>query len=271
MICGRVFLVGCPRSGTTLLQSLLAAHPLVTSFPETHFFVDLVPSRAWARRLGLVSRRAGARLALIRAGIGPDAPPVAPPRLPLMSQWAAAFVRLLDETTRMRGRAWWVEKTPGHIQRIPEITRYVPGARFIHLLRDGAEVVASLYEVTRLYPETWGGAWSIDRCVERWLTDVRTSSRYRRVAGHLLVTYQSLTGDPGSTLRQVCAAVGLPFDPAMLSGYRQSAGTVVLPSEPWKAGVREAIHPRDRAKFERLFTAAEREDILRRVADVNAL
>ena len=33
-----IFLVGCPRSGTTLLQSLIAAHPLVTSFSESNFF-----------------------------------------------------------------------------------------------------------------------------------------------------------------------------------------------------------------------------------------
>jgi hypothetical protein len=35
----RLFLVGCPRSGTTLLQSLLAAHPQIASFPESHFLL----------------------------------------------------------------------------------------------------------------------------------------------------------------------------------------------------------------------------------------
>jgi hypothetical protein len=34
----RIFLVGAPRSGTTILQSLLAAHPEVISFPESKFF-----------------------------------------------------------------------------------------------------------------------------------------------------------------------------------------------------------------------------------------
>ena len=34
----RVFIVGCPRSGTTLLQAMLASHETVYSFPETHFF-----------------------------------------------------------------------------------------------------------------------------------------------------------------------------------------------------------------------------------------
>ena len=41
-ILSRIFLVGCPRSGTTLTQSLLAAHPMVASFPESHFFSHLL-------------------------------------------------------------------------------------------------------------------------------------------------------------------------------------------------------------------------------------
>ncbi|MEM9163612.1 MAG: sulfotransferase, partial [Cyanobacteria bacterium P01_F01_bin.4] len=39
---GKFFVVGCSRSGTTLLQSLLASHPEIISFPESKFFVDLV-------------------------------------------------------------------------------------------------------------------------------------------------------------------------------------------------------------------------------------
>ncbi|MEQ8960988.1 MAG: sulfotransferase [Coleofasciculus sp. C2-GNP5-27] len=54
----RIFLVGCPRSGTTLLQSLLAAHPQIASFPESHFFRHLIPEFEPKRRLlGLSSRR----------------------------------------------------------------------------------------------------------------------------------------------------------------------------------------------------------------------
>src|SRR5271165_5902703 len=41
-MAGRLFIVGCARSGTTLLQSLLAAHPTVLSFPETVVFSHLL-------------------------------------------------------------------------------------------------------------------------------------------------------------------------------------------------------------------------------------
>ena len=58
----RIFLVGCPRSGTTLLQSLLAAHPDITSFPESHFFRHLIDNRRWLHRtFGIASKRARTR------------------------------------------------------------------------------------------------------------------------------------------------------------------------------------------------------------------
>ncbi|MEL7003491.1 MAG: sulfotransferase, partial [Bacteroidota bacterium] len=52
----RVFLVGCPRSGTTLLQSRLATHPCVESFPESFFYNYFVPSKKILANLGIASR-----------------------------------------------------------------------------------------------------------------------------------------------------------------------------------------------------------------------
>ena len=57
----RIFLVGCPRSGTTLLQSLLAANSKVLSFPETHFFGHLFYSRKLLSILGIANWRARLR------------------------------------------------------------------------------------------------------------------------------------------------------------------------------------------------------------------
>ena len=49
----RAFIVSCPRSGTTLLQSLLAAHSDIHSFPESNFFALATPRNLWRRFLGL--------------------------------------------------------------------------------------------------------------------------------------------------------------------------------------------------------------------------
>jgi len=54
----RIFLVGCPRSGTTLLQSMLARHDRVFTFPESHLFARSVPSGGLFRMAGLAGRHA---------------------------------------------------------------------------------------------------------------------------------------------------------------------------------------------------------------------
>lgn len=87
-IQARLFLVGCPRTGTTLIQSLLAAHSQIASFPESH---------------------------LLLAGGG--------------TRW---------------GQTIWLEKTPLHLLYIKQFEQFIPGVKFIHLLRNGADVVASL-------------------------------------------------------------------------------------------------------------------------------
>ncbi len=139
----RIFVVGCGRSGTTLLQSLLASHPEITSFPESHFFPQLRPGRRWARKLGLISPRAPARFDAFVAAVG--WPRRVRPRLPLARGYARAFVRLLDAIALKDGKANWVEKTPHHLRYIDEIESYVPDAVFIHIIRSGADVVASYY------------------------------------------------------------------------------------------------------------------------------
>ena len=54
----RVLLVGCPRSGTTILQAILSSHPEVFSLPETHFFPALCSNNSFIRKLGLSTLKA---------------------------------------------------------------------------------------------------------------------------------------------------------------------------------------------------------------------
>src|SRR5262245_40184836 len=181
----RAFLVGCPRSGTTLLQSFLAAHPEMTSFPESHFFCHLLPETPWAARLGIASRRARARFLRFTEELGrPDLARRLPPMAFLASQLACAFVAVLDDLAAERGKQRWLEKTPDHLHWVEFIERNLQGPRFVHVVRGGPAVVASLYDVTHRYPDPWNGAWSIDRCIEKWNTDVSLTRSLMHKANH---------------------------------------------------------------------------------------
>jgi len=252
----RCFLVACPRSGTTLLQAMLAGHPAVQAFPETHFFDGLY----WGKRAALLRGLLGRRL-LERLSRRLGCPDLELPR----PGWRRrpherAYLRLLDTAARRAEAAAWVEKTPPHLHFIPAIVRVAPDARFIHLLRDGRAVVASLFEVGRRYPHRWPWARSLDACIARWNRSLRDHLFWSRRAGHLLCRYEQLVTDPENDLRRACALLGQDFDPAMLR-FQDRADAIVWDFETWKAEVRGPLRDPGLAKYRRLFDAGCRRAI----------
>jgi len=190
----RVFLVGCPRSGTTLLQSILAAHPNVLSLPESHFFAYLVPRVSFLRPWGIASLRIRRRFHWYLNEIGEAATRQCLPRFAVsMRCYCEAYVAVLDRLTEDQGKTVWIEKTPRHLWYLSYIKRYVPDARFIHILRKGAEVVASLYQVTQEHPKAWSGRRSVDQCIDRWIKDVRISLANRHDPDHKLLRISTLS------------------------------------------------------------------------------
>lgn len=259
----RLFLVGSPRSGTTLLQSFLAAHPEVVSFPESHFFSQLIfPQRRWRLTLGalgLPPRKIYQHLKGFLREIQTENLSNTLPRLSIFShQIAHSFIKVLDESTQHQGKTVWLEKTPGHLHYIRYIQHFVPDARFIHAVRNGEDVVASQYEVTHLNPEIWGGKRSIDQCVQRWNKDIQISQRFLNHPNHTFVRYEDFVANPQTVLRQLCHFIGIEFHESMLRERSAVARQIVLPHETWKASVDQAIQSKNRQKFYQLFKPEQR-------------
>lgn len=114
----RLFIVGCPRPGTTVVQRCLANHPDAVSFPETGFFRQLCGNRAWTRvaESGFACRyrvlRAFRRLeekSVPRGTAIPYRPSLGP--VQRVEGAVTAFTRVLDEVAAQRGHSLWVEKT----------------------------------------------------------------------------------------------------------------------------------------------------------------
>jgi hypothetical protein len=266
----RIFLVGFPRSGTTLLQSLLAAHEEVVSLPETFFFARAIPSsrrRRWLRR---PSPEVGDRFVeLERYGIN-VAPPGIRARLPIanLRPTVQRFVRSLDENAVARGGRAWVEKTPSHLHYVESIERYVPEARFVHIVRSGLPAIASLFAVTHEHPERWGGVRSLDICTERWRSDIRRSQARAGAANHFFVSYERLVESPAGQLSALVGSLGLRADPGsietMISDYGGST-TAIVADEPWKSAVGDAIENRNEARVATLFSEQQRTEVAQRI------
>lgn len=277
---GRCFLVGCPRSGTTLLQHLLTTQAQVVSLPETHFVQRLLRSedhRRQARAAGSPWRQLQQLRRRCQAGLGwvprhqvqrawQGIPELACP-IDTRARWQPAkrqlqaFVAALDAYCARHGAGAWLEKTPDHLFYLAQIQRHVAGARVIHLVRDGAEVVASLHAAAHRY-RPWRPFLDLDLAVDRWNRALQESLRWQGHPAHLLLRYEHVLQAPGPTLARLRAFLGLPGDPA--APRHPSHGLpLVRADEPWK---RDATGPlRDHRKFEQMFTPRQQARIRTRL------
>jgi hypothetical protein len=260
----RVFVVGCPRSGTTLIQSLLNGHPDIHSFPETHAFIDVSPPLPWAR-YGLVQRGSIDRIGDFLEDIDrPDLKEKLPRIAVTWGRMARGLVRVLDTMATEAGASAWVEKTPDHLNHVDRLETHVPEARIIHVLRNGPDVVASLRTVTQRHPRAWGRdrSWSLKECAEKWVRAVRASRSRADGDVHLLVRYEDVVADPESVFEEMVDHIGLPWEPSAVERRSEAAGTLVRENEPWKADVGEAIENRNGERFYNALDPRERERVM---------
>lgn len=272
----RAFLVGCPRSGTTLLQTILHAHRGIHSLPETHFLPRLMGSEEFRRssadaprspkaRLRRFYRRALADAGLVdraRArdaweylrGLGVLAQSAQCGAIRLSAQ-IEAFVEALDAYALEAHKQVWLEKTPDHLFYIEQLSRWVPDARFIHIVRDGRQVVASLYRAAMQYP-TWRPFLDLARCVDRWCTAVGESARWQDRTRHLHVRYEDLVQRPEQTLQRVLVFLGCESEARLWLRYTRQAGELIRDDEPWKRCNLQPMQVRD--GFVEAFDAGQR-------------
>jgi hypothetical protein len=255
----RIFLVGAARSGTTLLQSMIAAHSQVHSFPETHFFT-LVPRSGKKQYIVPLGEKQREKVKVFLEEVGrSDLIHLLPKATYSKKKWARGLIQILDELTIQSGHHMWLEKTPLHLYYIDLITKAASGTQFIHMIRDGQDVVASTYDATRKYPEDWGGPRSIDQCVARWTHDVELSRKYLGRPDHVFIRYEELVASPESQLKRICSELGLRYEERMLEFQRGAEG-LIYKEELWKKHNVEEIQKR--SKFKAVFTEDEQQQVL---------
>ena len=248
---GQLFMVGSPRTGSTLLRHVLNRFPQVCLASETHFLKS-------ARRLKLGERLAAIREAppegrrpagdhLVRDLFGPAfwvwlrrnvEPGLFTDRLLATDLTERALFDLLlqlyvevqcpDLQVAIRG-----EKTPDHLYGVATLASWFPDARFIHTFRDPRAIYAS--RVVRSEEGRRGMTVRLPRVPARvlrpflaplevvetsrvWFDAARLHRRYERILGerYRLVRFEDFVTEPEATLRGICEFIRIPFDATVL-------------------------------------------------------
>jgi peptidoglycan/xylan/chitin deacetylase (PgdA/CDA1 family) len=167
----------------------------------------------------------------------------------------------LDGLAAEQNKSIWLEKTPEHMYFIDDIERFLPDAKFIHILRNGMDTIASMYEATRSFNELWGAGWDLNHCIERWEHAMLTSHKYVNKSNHILVKYEELLDDKTKILGEICKFMGIEYDGKMLVNYQEKAANLSL-NLPWHKGIERDIKTSNVHKYHKIFKRNEIQYIL---------
>lgn len=217
-----IFIVGVGRSGTSLLHSMIGAHPDVVAVPETSFLRRIVFSPNTASVTALkedskLDRFEGLRAALVAVNYAED-------------RRLEAYKNAIQDLNAN----FVVDKDPRLVEYVPLLKKAFPTARIIHIYRDPRDILASKKEAS----------WSSGRSLVSYLIASRAQIADALLAeerGEVLsIKYEDLISSPQQTLEQATQYLGLSFQAEMLN-YTQTAEKLLADDEfDWK---KETLKP----------------------------
>ena len=147
-----VFIVGCPRSGTTLLRRIVDAHPQLAITPETQWIPAYYKKRLGLTPEGLVTPELIPRLLEHRKFFQLQLSREELERLITLPQpvpYASFVTGIFDLYGKIRGKSLVGDKTSGYVLKLRMLHDLWPTAKFVHLIRDGRDVCLSILNWTK--------------------------------------------------------------------------------------------------------------------------
>ncbi|MCB9672316.1 MAG: sulfotransferase [Alphaproteobacteria bacterium] len=203
-----LFVVGAPRSGTTLLMRMLNAHPDILSRPEPHLLTPLA-------RLGYYGRVQAAPYDVFQTQssirkLVADLPNGEEDYLDALRAYTdTIYGRLLEPS----GKRYFVDKTPAYALELPFVTRLYPRAKYLVLTRHPFAIFASY--AASFFDDDWDAAHRHNPLLERYLPAMARFLRESPVP-HVHLRYEALVADPEAHMQDVCAYLDLPFTASMI-------------------------------------------------------
>lgn len=218
------FIFGCPRSGTSLLSTMLGTHPNLAIPQESHLYDNIYPIVQRHGDLSHEPTRAWVVSEILRTVFIKNWRPA-----PTLSETLGAITRpdfhglvdgLLRSWASKQGKSRWGEKTPQHTLCWRNILAGFDDMQVIHVVRDGRDVMLS-------YRSAYFGPKHVYPLALRWQQYLAAAEEARMTLGEgafLQVRYEDLVVAPEEELRRICSFLGEEFTPAMLAFHKEDRG-----------------------------------------------
>lgn len=220
------FIVGSGRCGTTLLRRILQASPQVHIPPETYM---VGPAISFFRRNRDKQWNYLVRSVLSMFEFHKEFDRFSISLRPLVNKLTEtpkmdrSLALILDSFYRYHGEQTgqtferWGDKTPLYSYCLDAILAVFPDARFVHLIRDGVDVVQSMRKADLGY--------DLESAATRWKTAVSTVQAFARKHPALCyeARYESLVAEPDAVVSQLCSFLDVLFEKRMIDAVDQAA------------------------------------------------
>ena len=218
-----VFILGMPRTGSTLLDRMLDAHPVVTSGGELRHFgfaVRQVTGNFEPRQFS-----AG----LVRDAAAADAGAIG-------QAYMDSIARLQDDAVHV------IDKLPSNFFYLPLILAALPNARILHVRRDPADTCLAIYK--QLFADAYLYSYDLEELAHHYVRYHRLMATWRERFPERFfdVDYESIVSDPEQALRPVLQYIGLSWNSACLDYFRRptnssTASAVQVQAAPHRQSV----------------------------------
>ena len=237
MNTNKFFIVGCPRSGTTVLQQALNRHSQVVVPAESKYFYYFYGmSLRWQQRhAARMMDDLGIDLPVLEKAVRSNES-----HREFFSDIARQCVDKAKDSLNAAEPIWFGDKTPEHTLRIGDLRQVYPQCPIIFIYRDPRDVVVSLRNVpwVRCGVRSAARIWTRFAKVHQQLRVETASGRETNV---FFISYESLVANPESSLTSICDFLGLTYEAGMASG---SGDKCVIPLRElaWKSRSLEPIN-----------------------------
>lgn len=165
----------------------------------------------------------------------------------------AVFSAVYDVLAETRGAEEWCCKSLANVHYIPEINAYLPKAKYIYLYRDGRDVAVS-------FKKAVVGQKHFYHIGQEWAKAQRTALKMRQqfdASQFFSISYETLTGDPEQSLKDLCAFLEVDYHPSMLDFHQSSEAANTASSSSLWSNVTKPVMNQNSKKFLTQATAEE--------------
>ena len=224
----KFFIVGCPRSGTTMVQQALNRHSQIVVPPETKFFFSFFghPRKRQARHVDRINADLDIQL------------PQPTKQIASLSEGRAYYedmARQYVDRHVAKEVAHFGEKTPEHTGLLPSVRRLYPEAKILVLYRDGRDVASSLTRMPWMSPNLY-----VNFIVWLYYNLIVQEERRAERPNTYFARYEDIVADPEKEFKAILHFLGADYEPAVAAGWGNREG-VPQREMAWKSRALQPI------------------------------